>query len=426
MARAYARMAYASYFLHRDTELALAHRRQALALYERLHRDFPAAPAYAREVGYAHVDLGNVLKAANRPNEAIDQFRRALSLCERQRTDFPDVPEDRELIAHARHWLGVCLEYTSQLDDAEREYRAAHELRSQLVAGQPNQAPLNRSLALIKTYLAELLMKRGRLGEAGELLAAAVALDKRILEEFPDVGDYRRGAGWAFESYGKALAALGRTQEAEAALRRSVAIRDKLRLELPNVPVHGDDLAGSCYNLGLLLQTAGRSAEATEAFRRALGLWEELLAPAPKTRSCERHLAWMFATCPVLEFRDPQRAVVLAKQSMRSEGDSARQWSVLGIAQCRAADYAAAIESLRKSMGLANGGDAQQWLFLAMSHWPTGDRQQAQQWYQKAVAWIERIHPGDESYVRFRDEAAKLLGVVAQGEGKNDARISPN
>jgi uncharacterized protein HemY len=127
-----------------------------------------------------------------------------------------------------------------------------------------------------------------------------------------------------------------------------------------------------------------------------------------------------------MEFRDPQRAVALVKMSMQHEGDTSRHWSLLGIAQYRAADYVAAMESLRKSMALDHGGDAQQWLFLAMVLQQQGDHAQACQYYEKATAWIQKVHPGEESYVRFRDEAAKLLGIVAQGEGKNGGRTSPN
>ncbi|MEK7675188.1 MAG: protein kinase [Verrucomicrobiota bacterium] len=408
-----------------DTELAIAHHRTALALYEDLQREFPTVPAYPLAIAESQCGLGNTLKTANRPNEAIDQFQQALKLYEKHRADFPDAPEDRVLLAHIHHWLGASLNNIGQLEAAERQYRASHDLRERLVAEQPNNARLKHLLAHIKQYLAELLMKTGRLEEAGELLQRAVALDEKLLEDFPDVGDYRRRAGVDYEFFGKVLVALGRPQEAEAAFRRSVAIREKLVADIPSVSVHSDDLAESYRYLGVLLETTGRSGEAAEVFRKALAIWEQLVAPSPKTRSCERRLARMLVTCPAIEFRNPQRAVTLAKQSMQSEADSAQHWSLLGIAQYRAGDPAAAIESLNKSMELANGGDAQQWLFLAMSYWQKADRQQARQWYDKAAAWIEKIHPADEVYVRFRTEAARLLGVHPTDEAKGDAADGP-
>jgi len=118
----------------------------------------------------------------------------------------------------------------------------------------------------------------------------------------------------------------------------------------------------------------------------------------------------MLATCPAVQCRDPERAVKLAKQALQYEPESVKHLRLLGIAQYRAGDPTAAIESLHKTMELANGGDAQQWLFLAMAHWQKGDRLQARQWYDKAVAWIEANRPANEEYDRFRAEAAEVLG----------------
>ena len=120
----------------------------------------------------------------------------------------------------------------------------------------------------------------------------------------------------------------------------------------------------------------------------------------------------MLATCPAAEFRNPQRAVILARQSMLHEGVKAEHWSLLGIAQFRAGDLTAAIESLHKSMELDNGGDAEQWFFLAMCHWQQADPQQAREWYEKAAAWFEKVHPADESYGRFRAEAAGRMQLA--------------
>ncbi len=425
LASAHGRLAFANYWLRPDTKLALAHRQKELALFQELQREFPTEPKYSRQTASIHVDVGNVLKAANRPEEAIDHFEQALNLCERRRIDFPDLPEDRTLTAHIHHWRGAALEFTGRYEEAERAYRTAHDLRVQMVSEQPNQAWLQNTLAHVRTYLVELLMKTGRLPEAQALSQLSVAQHEEILANHPDVGDYRRCAGAAFESFGRLQAALARPREAEAALRRSVAIREKLVTDIPDVPVHTDDLASSYYSLGVWLTEAGRADEAGVTFRKALALWEQLMAPSPRTRACERNLAWMLATCPVLEFRNPQRAVTLVRSSMQHEGDTARHWCLQGIAHYRAADAPAAIASLRKSMDLANTADAKPWLFLAMCLQQQGDHTQARQWYDKAVAWIDKVHPGDESYARFRDEAAQVLGVVARGDDLSRGPASP-
>jgi tetratricopeptide (TPR) repeat protein len=411
LAQAHATIASAQSWFYVDNDQALAHTRKQLALWEELRREFPTVPNYLRMVARSETGLGNGLRDASRPEEAIEHFRRALQLCQDDHAQSSDAGEHQKLTAHVRHWWGAMLEQIGHRDEAEREYRAVNALREQLLAAHPNDAWLKSDLAHIKLYLAELLMKNGRLEEAEELLRAEVALHKQLVEDFPGTGDYRRHACWGLQALGRVLAAQGHWAEAEAAIQRSVEGEEKLVEDLPNVPEHRHGLAEYCYKLGLLLAASGRSDQANEAFRKSQGLWEQLVAPTPKTRTCERGFARMLATCPAAEFRNPQRAVILARQSMLHEGVKAEHWSLLGIAQYRAGDPAAAIESLHRSMELDNGGDAMQWLFLAMCRWKQDDRQKAREWYEKAMMWLEKVHPADEAYGRFRSEAAGLLGI---------------
>ena len=114
---------------------------------------------------------------------------------------------------------------------------------------------------------------------------------------------------------------------------------------------------------------------------------------------------------PPGELRDPDRAVELAKKAVELEPKEGTYWNTLGVAHYRAGDWKAAIEALTKSMELRNGGDSFDWFFLAMAHWQLGDKPQARSWYDKAVAWMEKNQPKNEELIRFRAEAAALLGV---------------
>jgi len=46
-----------------------------------------------------------------------------------------------------------------------------------------------------------------------------------------------------------------------------------------------------------------------------------------------------------------------------------------------------------------------------MAHWRLGDKAQARSWYDKAVPWMEKNQPKNAELIRFRTEAAALLGV---------------
>jgi tetratricopeptide (TPR) repeat protein len=49
--------------------------------------------------------------------------------------------------------------------------------------------------------------------------------------------------------------------------------------------------------------------------------------------------------------------------------------------------------------------------FLALAYCQLGEKDEARQWYQKAVDWMEHNKPEEEGLGRFRDEAAKRMNV---------------
>jgi uncharacterized protein HemY len=121
--------------------------------------------------------------------------------------------------------------------------------------------------------------------------------------------------------------------------------------------------------------------------------------------------AWLLATCPNARFRDPRRAVELAKRAVELAPEERGFWNTLGVAHCRAGNGKQAIAALEKSMKLCRGGDSFDWFFVAMAHWQLGEREHAMKWYRRAVEWQDRHKAGDAELRRFRAEAALLLGV---------------
>jgi hypothetical protein len=62
-------------------------------------------------------------------------------------------------------------------------------------------------------------------------------------------------------------------------------------------------------------------------------------------------------------------------------------------------------------MEARGGGDAYDWIFLAMAHWQLGEKDRAREWYDRGLAGIEEHPPEGEELRRFREEAAQLLRV---------------
>jgi tetratricopeptide (TPR) repeat protein len=134
----------------------------------------------------------------------------------------------------------------------------------------------------------------------------------------------------------------------------------------------------------------------------------------PDSAQAGNNLAWYLVTCPDPEFHHASRAVELAARAVELAPLQGTYWNTLGVAQYRAGEWQAAIESLHESMELRNGGDACDWFFLAMAKWQLKQQDEAKTWYDKAVEWTDRTESQDEDLRLFRAEAAELLGITTQ------------
>jgi serine/threonine protein kinase/tetratricopeptide (TPR) repeat protein len=392
-----------------DHQLTMEHRERWLALREQLRREAPGEPEPLRREAYARIAYGEALRDNGRPREALEHYRRALALYERSRADFPGAADDLALPAHANHWLGAALHDLGRGEEAEQALRWSYELRKRQLAGQPRDPTARHKLAHVGAYLAYVLTRSGRSGEAEDLFREAVRIGEDLLDDYPDNADYLRRAAIDYYQLGVLLSGMGRTEEAEAAFRRALAICTSEAAS--NARAIARFVSAWCYyELGVLREATGKPDDAAAAFRQAIGILEELTSQIPEEARYRGRLGWVLATCPAVQFRDPARAVRLARQALQREPGAAWYWGLLGIAQYRAGDSSGAIESLNKAMGLLNGGDACQWTFLAMAHERLGHREQARNWYEKAVAWAEKNRTSLSEYRRFLAEAAALLG----------------
>jgi tetratricopeptide (TPR) repeat protein len=143
----------------------------------------------------------------------------------------------------------------------------------------------------------------------------------------------------------------------------------------------------------------------------AIAACREALAKTPDDAKAHNNLAWLLATSPNPMFRDPGQAIKHAQRAVELTPKDGNPWNTLGVAQCRAGDWKAALASLEKSMELRHAGDSFDWFFLAMAHWQLDDKVQARTWYDRAVLWMQKHQPRNEELRRFRAETEKLLQI---------------
>jgi len=151
-------------------------------------------------------------------------------------------------------------------------------------------------------------------------------------------------------------------------------------------------------------------------FAQARTDYTTVLKLAPRNAGAANELAWLLATCPNAKLRAPAEAVELAEKAVQLAPKDGNFWQTLGVAHYRAGDCKAAIGALDKSKELRQGGDAFDWLFLAMAHRKLGNHEGARKWFDRAVKWLERSTSTlakepmrAEELRRFRNEAEDVL-----------------
>src|SRR5262249_7105699 len=150
------------------------------------------------------------------------------------------------------------------------------------------------------------------------------------------------------------LERLGRPRQEEEMLRLSLVSHEKLAREFPTVVRYRNDLLYSQRALGDLLWDAGRRAEATEFYRRHVTEQERA---TPQDAAGLAEIALFLATCCDPQFRDPRRAVELAKRAEALAPRETRYWYILGVAHYAAGNWRDAIQAIEKS-GQSPAGDS--------------------------------------------------------------------
>jgi tetratricopeptide (TPR) repeat protein/serine/threonine protein kinase len=209
----------------------------------------------------------------------------------------------------------------------------------------------------------------------------AIADYSKLIELKPD-----DAAVWCLR--GNAYYHLGRYDQAIADYSKAIALRS--------------DYAEARSNRGNAYNQLGKYDKALADFSKAIQL-------DAKYANAHNSLARLLANCLESKLRDPRRAVELAKKATQLEPKNAIYWNALGLAQYRAGGFREALAALEKSMELRKGGNSHDWFVLAMAHWQFGDKDQARQWYHRAVQWMEKNAPQSDELRRFRAEAAELM-----------------
>jgi tetratricopeptide (TPR) repeat protein len=308
-------------------------------------------------------------------SEAAADYRRSTSLLQGLLDASPDDARVCRYLADALgvFGMGCCFRFAERDGEAESAYRRSIELRRALVRGcTPGGMPVGPD-----ADLAGEVDNFSRLLSTVELLAGM----------YQDNGRRPESEALERELEGDIVALAARTSGPEFRGLRSLLTKELLKDQSPATQAGRQRMVRNCR-------------------------WMLLLEP--ENPYANNNLAWAMTSAPEDSWYDPAKALELARKAVQLHPASGDFWNTLGVAAFRLKEWKIADDALRKSIR-SSGGAGVDCFFLAMACWHQGNRDDARQWFDRAVAWIERTRSEDAELRRFHGEAAALLGPSGPG-----------
>jgi tetratricopeptide (TPR) repeat protein len=376
--------------------------KEARVLYEQvlevqrrtLGPEHPATIATMNNLAGVYSALGLRAESGKLHEEVLQARRRTL-------------PPEHPALLTALDNMALVLTHQGRFDEARKLHEEVLAIRRRVLP------PEHQDTLATMNNLAVVLMELGRDPER-----AQVVRDTGLLEESRKLHEEtlrgrRRVLGPAhpdtlisMNNLAATLQSQNRNAEAQKLYEEVIDIRERtLGRDHPSTLL-------SIKNLAVILMNQGQLAEARKLYLEIIDRNRERLGPDhPETLSSMANLAWTLVVSADPRLRDPARGIELAREVVEKAPKDGNNWNTLGVAYYRAGDWKKALVTLEKSAALRAGGDSFDWFFLAMTHWQLGNQEEARQWYDKAVDWMERNRPQDKEFLQFRGEAAKLLEI---------------
>jgi serine/threonine protein kinase/tetratricopeptide (TPR) repeat protein len=390
-------------FLSRTGKLPEAEKRyrQCITVYEKLAHDFPHI-SVAQSLDEAYSSFGLFLRSRGRHKEAIKIYRTAIDL------------DAQNPNAHVG--LGDAFAALKQPQDADKAYDQALLLWQQLARKHAEAPEHSVRLGHFLCTRAAWFTSTKRLPEAAGAWQSAADVFGALAEKYPKEAFYQREQAWSYRSHGLLLTASDRPQ-AEKGLRQALVAHKKLVADFANTAGAADYRSRLNVNYEelidyLMAQGKIQEAEALALEPAAQDLVREAIKRCPENAVAENNLAWHLIKFAVPRRCNPAEALALAEKAVKRAPDVDYFVNTLGVAQYRAGNWKAAIDTLTRADALYGGRlFSYNAFFLAMAHWQRGEKEQALKEYAPALVWMEKYAPKDAHLLRFRAEAASLLGL---------------
>ena len=256
----------------------------AQATLERMGAPARTDPRVLFELSSLDNDIGHVLEARGRLDEAALHYQRMLQRCQLLAAHASPRSEWLEHLGEAHNNLGKLALMRGDLLTAVDEYAADDAIETRLSDAMPQDNGQRENMARVRAILARTLALAGRAEQADRDTGQALAVIETLHRFNPGLTDAKENLGLYSTQLARLRRVRGDLRSSEAVLARALGTLGELARQDPSNTGWRQDLAEARSERAALLQETGRHDAARTDAQAALAMLEPLLASQPDER----------------------------------------------------------------------------------------------------------------------------------------------
>jgi serine/threonine protein kinase len=345
---------------------------------------------------------GILLRAAGQLQDAKGKHELGMKMAVKLREDLPAYPESDFGLAQQQHELGKTLVSMGRGTEAEPLYEKSIDSLNQLLKVLPRQPSYKVELALCWIDLGLFHEGANKEKNAQEAFEKAATIFDELFRAFPSVQEFQAELACCCYHQARMEEKKADREKACQLLQRAIELQGSVAHKNPSKPEYPFFLSREYWLLAKLLAKQGKPDQANSLLEQAKKECQDLPAVL-------NDLAWFMVLEPTPPIGDLDIALQMAKQAVDKAPQNGDFWNTLGLVHYRRAEWQPAIAALDKARTFHSHCESYDLFFLAMSHWQGGQKDQARQYHQKALAALSKTGAINEELQRFQQEAVQLL-----------------
>ena len=438
-----------------DTDKQGRRATEAYQLLVGLAAEKPDNPYYQLDLAVADEEVGDVLVARGKLDEALKLYRDSLAISERLAATDRGNRARQHALSSSYARIGSVLVAQGKLDEALKVYRLDLDISARLAAADRHNSRWQHDLAAAYLHVGDILAAQNKLDAALKADRSGVDLLQGLAKDDPGNARWQRDLSVSYDKIGALFAARGNLGAALKAYRDHIAIAERLAASDPSNSGWQGDLSWSYIQVGDVLVAQGNLDEALKVFRDSLGIREHLAAADRSNLDRQRDLAVSYQRIgdvlatqgevenALMAYRDSlaivERTAAADRSNKAWQRDPAVLYQEIGNLLLAQGKFDDALKSYRDCLAItgrlaaADRSNANAQRDLAVSYEKVGEVLLAQdkvddalKAYRDSLAIMEPLAAADRSnstWQRFISVSYSRVGDMLMAQGKFDEAL---